>query len=74
METFMIIEKPFKIFKVKKEKDGKTYHAYIARAGADGTGQTLPYLCGFCKDKDGKPMVAFRSAKERRRHANTCPR
>jgi len=65
---------PFKFFKVKKERGGKTFHVYVARAGVNGTGQTLPYICGFCKDKDGKPVAAFRSKRERRRHANTCPR
>ena len=81
----MIVDKPFKLFKVTKsigsvrraQKHGKAQKMvaiHIARAGANGTGQTLPYLCGFCKDKDGRPTAAFRSAKERRRHANTCPK
>lgn len=63
---------PFKFFKVKKEKSGKTFSTWMARAGVNGTGCTFPYICGFCKDKDGKPTSAFRSWRERLRHTNAC--
>jgi hypothetical protein len=70
----------FKVFKVKKEvKDGETGKtrnevSFVCKDGPDGTGQTLRFQCGFCKDKDGRPTQAFRSWRQRLRHANTCPR
>jgi hypothetical protein len=63
---------PFKLFRVKKEKGGVITNEWVARSGAEGTGTTLPYTCGFCTLKDGTPFVAFRSRRERRRHANDC--
>lgn len=63
---------PFKLFKIRKTVGGKTVSTWVARAGVDGTGQTFRHVCGFCKDKDGKPTAAFRSRKERLAHANAC--
>jgi hypothetical protein len=65
---------PFKISKVKRMVGGNVVSVYVAHAGVEGTGQTFPYLCGFCKDKEDKPTAAFRSKKERLRHALSCPR
>ena len=57
---------------VNKKIDGKTTVVY--KEGAEGTGVTLPYPCGFCKDKStGLATHAFRTKKERNAHANFCP-
>ena len=46
---------------------------YVAHDGIEGTGVTLPYICGFCRDENGAPTAAFRSRKERNAHTNKCP-
>jgi hypothetical protein len=45
----------------------------VLREGAEGTGVILPYHCAFCRDSHGNPTAAFRTSKERLRHANRCP-
>jgi hypothetical protein len=57
--------------KVNRKIDGKTTVVY--KEGAEGTGITLPFTCGFCKDRDGNVTFACRTQRERNRHANTCP-
>ena len=61
-----------RIFKALNRKiGGKTTVVY--KEGAEGTGVTLPFACGFCKDpKTGLATWAGRTQKERNRHANTC--
>lgn len=64
----------FKVVKEKQVVNGKPTTKFVARDGIDGTGVTLPFTCGFCKDKDGKPTVAFRSQSARNRHTQVCPK
>jgi hypothetical protein len=57
---------------VNRKIDGKTTVVY--KEGANGTGITLPFACGFCADqKTGLANAAFRTRRERNRHANYCP-
>lgn len=61
-----------RVFKaVNRKIDGKTTVVY--KEGADGTGITLPFICGFCRDRDGNVTAVFRTRKERNRHAQVCP-
>jgi hypothetical protein len=61
-----------RVFKaVNRKIDGKTTVVY--KEGAEGTGITLPFICGFCRDREGNPTFACRTRKERNRHANVCP-
>jgi hypothetical protein len=61
-----------RVFKaVNRKVNGKTTVVY--KEGAEGTGVTLPFACGFCRDnKTGLATWAGRNRKERNRHANTC--
>jgi hypothetical protein len=61
-----------RVFKaVNRKVDGKTTVVY--KEGVDGTGVTLPFACGFCRDKStGLATWAGRNRRERNRHANTC--
>jgi hypothetical protein len=43
----------------------------VYREGINGTGVTLPFICGFCRDK-GRPTEAFRSRRQRNNHTNRC--
>ena len=45
----------------------------VLKEGANGTGLTLPYSCGFCRDTKGNATAAFRTQRERNRHTNRCP-
>lgn len=65
---------PFKVFKFKKEVAGKSVVFFVCKDGVNGTGITLPHQCGFCRDKDGRPTMAFRSWRQRLQHANSCPK
>lgn len=58
------------ICKEVKKRNGKTVH----RAGREGKGHTLPFVCGFCMDDQGKVTHVFRTRKERIRHAKRCTR
>lgn len=62
-----------RVFKaVNRKVDGKTTVVY--KEGAEGTGVSLRYPCGFCRDsKTGLANWAGRTRKERNRHANSCP-
>lgn len=60
-------------FKAVRRRTGKKA-ATVLRDGVDGTGVVLRFSCGFCKDRDGRPTEAFRSLRERQRHATVCPR
>lgn len=61
-----------RVFKaVNRKIGGKTTVVY--KEGAEGTGVTLPFPCLFCKDRDGNVTAAFRTRKERNRHACFCP-
>lgn len=55
--------------KAVKKSNGKT----VYKAGYNGTGQILPFMCGFCADK-GSPTHVFRTRRERIRHAKRCVR
>lgn len=61
-----------RVFKaVNRKVDGKTTVVY--KEGAEGTGVTLRFVCGFCRDsKTGVATWAGRTLRERNRHANTC--
>jgi hypothetical protein len=65
----MMIERKFKA--VNRKVGGIT--TTVLREGVNGTGVTLPYVCGFCRDSHGNPTAAFRTQKERNEHANRCP-
>ena len=57
---------------VNRKIDGETTVVY--KEGVNGTGLTLPFTCGFCADrKTGLATAAFRTRRERNRHANLCP-
>ena len=60
-------------FKAVRRKIGKNT-TVVLKDGKDGTGVTLRFYCGFCKDRDGNPTAAFRNAAERGRHTQRCPR
>jgi hypothetical protein len=61
-----------RVFKAVNQKiDGKTKVVY--KEGANGTGAILPFICGFCKDRDGNVTAAFRTQKERNAHTPICP-
>lgn len=61
-----------RVFKaVNRKIDGKSTVVY--KEGANGTGITLPFICGFCKDRDGNVTAAFRTRYERNHHALVCP-
>ena len=64
-----MIERKFKAVN-RKEGDKTTL---VLKEGADGTGVTLPYHCGFCLGVDGLPTVAFRTQHERTQHTERCP-
>jgi hypothetical protein len=62
--------------KFTKEVNGKTVveTTVVYKEGFEGTGLTLPFPCPFCADpKTGLATAAFRTRKERNRHANLCP-
>ena len=63
-----MIERVFKA--VKRKIGGKT--TVVLKEGKDGTGVTLPYHCGFCKDGD-EIKAAFRTQRERNAHTQRCP-
>ena len=56
----------------QKTGETKTRTKVVYKEGINGTGITLPFICGFCKDRDGNPTFACRTRKERNRHANFC--
>ena len=58
--------------KIVKE-NGKIKTKLVCRDGINGTGVTLPYICGFCKE-NGIPTAAFRSRRQRNAHASRCPK
>ena len=61
-----------RVFKaVNKKVGGKT--TVVCKEGVDGTGVTLPFICGFCRDRDGSVTAAFRTRNERNHHAIHCP-
>ncbi len=62
-----------RVFKaVRKKLAGKTTVVY--KEGAEGTGVTLPFPCGFCRDREtGLANWAGRTLGERNRHASDCP-
>lgn len=61
-----------RVFKaVNRKIDGKTTVVY--KEGVNGTGITLPFICGFCRDRDGNPTFACRTQNERNHHALDCP-
>lgn len=64
----------FKQVKEKQFINGKVVTRTVVRDGINGTGVVLPYICGFCREKDGKPNAAFRSKKARNRHTAVCPK
>lgn len=64
-----MIERKFKA--VNRKVNGKT--TVVLKEGVEGTGITLPYSCGFCKDEHGNATAAFRTQKERNMHAQRCP-
>lgn len=53
-----------------KGKDGKPLVKY--KEGANGTGHTLRYTCGFCSTP--KNPVWFRSRRQRNDHTAVCPK
>jgi hypothetical protein len=61
-----------RVFRAVNQKiDGKT--KVVFKEGVNGTGITLPFICGFCRDKDGTVNAAFRTQYERNHHALVCP-
>ena len=46
----------------------------VIKEGKNGTGKLLRFICGFCRDigNNNLPTHAFRSRRERNRHANFC--
>jgi len=44
----------------------------VLKEGKEGTGVTLPYHCGFCKE-NGEVKAAFRTQRERNQHTQRCP-
>jgi hypothetical protein len=64
------IEGTCKATKVKVR--GQKKPRIVIRDGREGTGVTLPFTCGFCRDFRGRPTVAFRSRKQRNQHTNFC--
>ena len=56
--------------KEMKKRNGKT----VYKEGFKGTGHTLPFVCGFCVDSEGKVTHVFRTRRERLRHAKRCTR
>lgn len=63
---------PFKSVKRKIKKNGKSVTVKIWKDGAEGTGVTLPFTCGFCGGPNNE--VHFRSRRERNDHTNYCPK
>jgi|HubBroStandDraft_1064217.scaffolds.fasta_scaffold311268_1 hypothetical protein len=63
-----MIERIFKA--VNRKVGGKT--TTVIKEGKDGTGLTLPYHCGFCKEGD-VVKAAFRTQRERNQHTQRCP-
>lgn len=72
----------FKVLEIPILKDGESIKLgsgnkltvktkVVVRDGINGTGVTLPFTCGFCRDK-GKPTAAFRSRRQRNAHTNRC--
>jgi hypothetical protein len=59
---------------VKRRIKGQKHPIVTIRDGVEGTGVSLPFTCGFCKDSLGRPTVAFRSRKQRNQHTNFCPK
>jgi hypothetical protein len=55
---------------VNRKIGGKT--TMVLKEGKEGTGVTLPYHCGFCKEGD-TVKAAFRTQRERNQHTNRCP-
>jgi hypothetical protein len=60
-----------KFLAVNKKMGGVT--KVVLKDGAEGTGLTLPFSCGFCRDTHGNVTAAFRTRKERNAHTNRCP-
>jgi hypothetical protein len=64
-----MIERKFK--KVNRKVNGVV--TSVLKEGVNGTGVTLPFSCGFCRDENGDATAAFRTQKERNQHAQRCP-
>jgi hypothetical protein len=62
-----------RVFKAMVRKIEGIPDKVVLKEGTEGTGVTLPYICGFCRDKEGNPTVAFRTQRERNMHTNRCP-
>lgn len=74
MAVFAALETPvIRLGKIVKNRNGKIKTRLVCRDGAKGTGVTLPFSCGFCKER-GKPTAAFRSQKQRNAHTGVCPK
>lgn len=59
--------------KLTDPQTGKVKSKVVYKEGAEGTGVTLRYPCGFCKDpKTGLATHAFRTLRERTHHTNFC--
>jgi hypothetical protein len=69
--AFKILELPVMQNGKAVKVNGKIKTRLVCRDGINGTGVTLPFTCGFCKEK-GKPMVAFRSRRQRNAHTQRC--
>jgi hypothetical protein len=70
MSLFSSVEVKDKNGKVVKGKNGKPLLRY--KEGANATGHTLRFMCGFCSTP--KSPVFFRSQKERTAHTEFCPK
>jgi len=67
-----IVDMPFKVLKRKIKKNGKVTTIKIFKDGAEGTGVTLPFGCGFCSTPNAE--VRFRSRRQRNDHTQFCPK
>jgi hypothetical protein len=71
-----------RIFAAVVRKIEGTPDKVVLKEGKEGTGVTLPYQCGFCREGDkivggklvpGVAKAAFRTQRERNMHTNRCP-